>query len=112
MDVTFKYKDSIITTPNLEKKLKRMKLTLDDIEIITEEKPAKKIDQEEDSQVTYYIFQNSKGYYLWNINQPDISWYNKQFGIDISDYKLVDTCKGRMPKEYYKWNPETKTGIK
>lgn len=34
MDTTFKYKNQIITTPNLEKKLKRMKLTLSDIEII------------------------------------------------------------------------------
>lgn len=32
--VTFKYKDTIISTPNLEKKLKRMKLSLNDIEII------------------------------------------------------------------------------
>lgn len=32
--ITFKYKDKIISTPNLEKKLKRMKLTLDDIEIM------------------------------------------------------------------------------
>lgn len=34
MEITFKYKDKIITTPNLEKKLKRMKLSLEDIEII------------------------------------------------------------------------------
>lgn len=34
MDITFKYQDKIITTPNLEKKLKRMKLQLSDIEII------------------------------------------------------------------------------
>ena len=34
MDITFKYKDKIITTPNLEKKLKRMKISLEDIEII------------------------------------------------------------------------------
>ena len=34
MDITFKYNNKIITTPNLEKKLKRMKLSLEDIEII------------------------------------------------------------------------------
>ena len=34
MEVTFKYKNTIITTPNLEKKLKRMKIQLSDIEII------------------------------------------------------------------------------
>ena len=39
MDITFKYNGKIITTPNLEKKLKRMKLQLSDIEIIeTKEK--------------------------------------------------------------------------
>ena len=40
METTFKYKDTIITTPNLEKKLKRMKLSIDDIEII--DNPIKK----------------------------------------------------------------------
>lgn len=34
MDIIFKYKDKIISTPNLDKKLKRMNITLDDIEII------------------------------------------------------------------------------
>lgn len=37
MITTFKYKDTIISTPNLEKKLKRMKITLQDIEILPEE---------------------------------------------------------------------------
>ena len=34
MKTTFKYQEKIITTPNLEKKLKQMKLQLSDIEII------------------------------------------------------------------------------
>ena len=41
--ITFKYNNKIITTPNLEKKLKRMKLQLSDIEIIEtpiKEKPS------------------------------------------------------------------------
>lgn len=33
----FKYNNKIYETPNLEKKLKRMKLTLEDIEILQEE---------------------------------------------------------------------------
>lgn len=37
MEITFKYKDKIITTPNLEKKLKRMKLSLEDIEVLNKE---------------------------------------------------------------------------
>ena len=43
METTFKYNGKIITTPNLEKKLKRMKLQLSDIEIIDtpiKEKPS------------------------------------------------------------------------
>ena len=40
MEVTFKYNNKIITTPNLEKKLKRMRISIDDIEII--EAPIKK----------------------------------------------------------------------
>ena len=42
MEVTFKYDGKIITTPNLEKKLKRMKLQLSDIEIIEKKKKKKK----------------------------------------------------------------------
>lgn len=34
MEITFKYKGKIISTPNLEKKLKRMKISIDDVEII------------------------------------------------------------------------------
>ena len=34
METTFKYQGKIITTPNLEKKLKRMRISIDDIEII------------------------------------------------------------------------------
>ena len=44
METTFKYQGKIISTPNLEKKLKRMKITLDDIEII--DKPIKKSSDE------------------------------------------------------------------
>lgn len=34
MDTIFKYNGKIISTPNLEKKLKRMKISIDDIEIV------------------------------------------------------------------------------
>ena len=36
MEITFKYQGKIISTPNLEKKLKRMKISINDIEIINE----------------------------------------------------------------------------
>ena len=45
--ITFKYKDTIISTPNLEKKLKRMKISIDDIEII-ETPPIKKEEYDEE----------------------------------------------------------------
>jgi len=44
VETTFKYQNKIITTPNLEKKLKRMKISIDDIEIINT--PIKKKSQD------------------------------------------------------------------
>ena len=44
MDITFKYKGKLITTPNLEKKLKRMKISIDDIEIIDTPIKKKEVD--------------------------------------------------------------------
>ena len=112
--IEFLYKGQKCYTNNLPKKLKRMKITENDIEILREfdetEKKVK-VEEEIDDTWTYYVFQNSKGYYLWGINKPDITYIQK-FGFDISDYKLIDTCKGTLPKEYYKWNPETGTGRK
>lgn len=46
VEVTFKYKGKLITTPNLEKKLKRMKITLEDIEIVEKEEKPKKLIKE------------------------------------------------------------------
>ena len=112
--IEFLYKGQKCYTNNLLKKLKRMKITENDIEILREfdetEKKVK-VEEEIDDTWTYYVFQNSKGYYLWGINKPDITYIQK-FGFDISDYKLIDTCKGTLPNEYYKWNPETGTGRK
>ena len=42
--ITFKYDGKIISTPNLEKKLKRMKISIDDIEIIQAKNEPKKVD--------------------------------------------------------------------
>ena len=44
MDITFKYKGKKITTPNLEKKLKRMKISINDIEIIDTPIKKKEVD--------------------------------------------------------------------
>lgn len=61
---TFKYKDKIISTPNLEKKLKRMKLTLDDIEIIQDPiKKEKPVEEEFTFDIPhYYYIDKTTGY--------------------------------------------------
>lgn len=45
METTFKYNGKVITTPNLEKKLKRMKISINDIEIIETPIKEKKSDE-------------------------------------------------------------------
>lgn len=47
MEITFKYNNKIITTPNLEKKLKRMKISLKDIEIIENQVKKEEIEPED-----------------------------------------------------------------
>ena len=101
-----------------------MHLSESDIEIIKDDIPndalekefvnytkAKKSEEADSEEQIYYIYQNSKGNYLWGINKPSLK-YIENFGFDISDYKLIDTCKGTIKEKYYKWNPETKTGLK
>lgn len=56
----FKYDNKIYETPNLEKKLKRMKLTLDDIELI-EETPTQEIPKQygiDGKEVRYFLHPN------------------------------------------------------
>ena len=71
--ITFKYKDKVITTPNLEKKLKRMHLTLDNIEIIdTPEK--KKEDNELDiplEKYHYYKYPDENRWLLHITDNPE-----------------------------------------
>ena len=96
MEVTFKYNGKIISTPNLEKKLKRMKISIDDIEII--ETPIKEVKKEE-------------------IKDED-EYENVNLITPLKKGKIViRVLKGTRPNpvEYLKkflWNPETKTGIK
>lgn len=66
METTFKYKGKIITTPNLEKKLKRMKLSLDDIEII-DNIPIKTDNEEENDIKLYRFFNKDTGYTITSI---------------------------------------------
>lgn len=98
METTFKYNGKIITTPNLEKKLKRMKLQLSDIEII--ETPIK--EKPSDDGIEDYMLNK------------------RQVTVRSTLDKIRRICF--IPKDYtptiyelFKdviWNPETKTGRK
>lgn len=80
MDITFKYKDKIITTPNLEKKLKRMKISLEDIEIIDAPK------------------EKSKPQSVWEFERIKEWRYYKHPDSDIGHCCLIDI--GTNPSKY------------
>lgn len=85
MNTTFKYQGQIITTPNLEKKLKKMKITLADIEIILES--TKVIEKEDANWRTLYYFKNRK------TGETITSIYNnldnlKEY-VNVDDYEYV-----------------------
>lgn len=97
MEVTFKYQNKIISTPNLEKKLKRMKISIDDIEIIDKPIVIKKEENELDD------FYKDKEKVVIRSTQDDIR-------------RICFVPKGTRPsiKDILKnqiWNPETRTGI-
>lgn len=94
--VTFKYKDKIISTPNLEKKLKRMKLSLNDIEIIDTPISKKEEPIEEPSNLKKIIIQSSL----------DKMQYISFVPLDFSFPPIEEFIKKDL------WNPITKTGIK
>lgn len=94
--VTFKYKDTIISTPNLEKKLKRMKLSLNDIEIIDTPISKKEEPIEEPNDRKKIIIQSSL----------DKMQYISFVPLDFSFPPIEEFIKKDL------WNPITKTGIK
>ena len=96
--MTFKYNGKIISTPNLEKKLKRMKISINDIEIIDDIIPIKKVEEGLDD------LYKDKEKLIVRSTKDDIR-------------RVVYVQKGTRPPfkklfEKHKWNPETKTGIK
>ena len=97
METTFKYQGKIITTPNLEKKLKRMKISIDDIEII--QTPIKK--ESNDGIEDYMINKQRVVVRSTEDNIRRICYIPKDYLPNIEDL---------FKKEI--WNPETKTGIK
>ena len=89
---TFKYNNQIISTPNLEKKLKRMKLSIQDIEILPEED----IKKEE---------------IVDNWQRPLV--YLKST-LDNSVYTIYSETKPDNPIDLVKhliWNIHTRTGV-
>lgn len=80
MDVTFKYKNSVYTTPNLEKKLKKLRITKEDIIIISNS--LVKEDVTPNGVVKYY-YRLKDGTTLTSIYPNEI-----ERGIFNVDYKL------------------------
>lgn len=95
--MTFKYQGKIITTPNLEKKLKRMKISIDDIEII-EEPPVQKKQEDENE------LMKDKRMVIVRSNIDDI----RRVCYISMDYRptMRELFKNHI------WNPKTKTGIR
>ena len=100
METTFKYKGTIITTPNLEKKLKRMKLSIDDIEII--DNPIKK-EKSSGNELEDYMKDVIKVIVRSNIDDTRRVCFIKK---DKSRPTMRELFKNHI------WNPTTKTGIK
>ena len=96
MDITFKYKGKLITTPNLEKKLKRMKISIDDIEII--DTPIKK--------------DSPNGLEEYMLDKEQIIIRSTTDNVR----RVCYITKGTRPPfkklfEKLMWNPNTKTGL-
>ena len=78
----FKYQDKIYKTSNLDKKLKKMKLSLEDIELI--DKPIKSSkEDDEDNGITKHHFILPNGYIVTSI-------YDNLDNLGITDYKQID----------------------
>ena len=94
MEIIFKYRDTIISTPNLEKKLKRMKISLDDIEIIPNQE--KKIEDNSKEFKTLRLksrIDNLTHITYWPLNTA------------------LPTIEELVKERGWIWNPETKTGL-
>lgn len=93
--IKFKYQGKIIETPNLDKKLKRMKISLEDIEIIKDINTTKQ-DSDEKTKKRKVVIRSKLD--------------------DILRICYLDADSSiPEPKElllHQKWNPETRTGIR
>lgn len=89
MEIYFKYKNKIISTTNLEKKLKRLKIDINDIEIIIPEKSQEII--EENTSYNYYYFYNK------NTRETITSIYNNldnlKENINIEEWNVKNNSR-------------------
>lgn len=89
METTFIYNGKTITTPNLQKKLKRMKITEADIEIISNPTPKKEEKQGLDFSLEDYHYYKYPDQQLWLLKITDnptdtIIWNNQILERDIA----------------------------
>ena len=77
----FKYQNKIYKTSNLDKKLKKMGISLEDIELIN--KPSPKEDDNKEEVITKHHFILPNGYTVTSI-------YNNLDNLGITDYKQID----------------------
>lgn len=81
----FKYNDKVYETPNLEKKLKRMKITMEDVEILPDVVKVNEDDVPEWKLNGYkrYAYTNNKGMFLMSLykSQPPLekTFLNEQW---------------------------------
>ena len=97
MEVTFKYQGKIITTPNLEKKLKRMKLSINDIEIVNDNVVIKK----DENGVEDYML--NKEQVIIRSTLDDIK---RVCYVDKGTRPPIDELLNKLI-----WDPVTKTGL-
>ena len=93
--IEFKYKDKLFYTTNLSKKLKRLKITENDIEILREFEEQKQPEKIEYEDWLYCSFYN-----------PDNKIFHIIISKDHTKPNKYDVFKNSL------WNENTKTGIK
>ena len=81
IETYFKYQDKIYKTSNLDKKLKKMKLSLEDIKLI--DKPSSKEDNDDNEVITKHHFILPNRYTVTSI-------YDNLDNLGITDYKQID----------------------
>ncbi len=89
MNTVFKYNGTIISTPNLDKKLKRMKITINDIEIIDFPKNKQEEVIEYEDKILYYFKNKITGETVISI-YPDLDNLKRIINIDEYDRTITN----------------------